>query len=67
VDAADLEGTWVVNAGAVVLLVQAFAACHDDARGGGRIVLFTSGQHLSPMADELAYPISKGAVHQMTK
>jgi 3-oxoacyl-[acyl-carrier protein] reductase len=29
-------------------------------------VLFTSGQHLAPMRDELAYAISKGAVHQMT-
>jgi len=28
-------------------------------------VLFTSGQHLAPMPDELAYAISKGAVHQM--
>jgi 3-oxoacyl-[acyl-carrier protein] reductase len=30
-------------------------------------VLFTSGQHLSPMAGELPYAISKGAVHQMTR
>jgi len=29
--------------------------------------LFTSGQHLGPMADELPYAISKGAVHQMTR
>jgi 3-oxoacyl-[acyl-carrier protein] reductase len=49
-----------------VLLVQAFAAAHDDERGGGRVVLFTSGQHLGPMADELPYAISKGAIHQMT-
>ncbi|MFI4878517.1 MAG: SDR family oxidoreductase, partial [Steroidobacterales bacterium] len=32
----------------------------------GRVVLFTSGQHLGPMASELPYAISKGAVHQMT-
>ena len=30
------------------------------------MVLFTSGQHLGPMASELPYAISKGAVHQMT-
>ncbi|HEY6779524.1 MAG TPA: SDR family oxidoreductase [Thermoleophilaceae bacterium] len=33
----------------------------------GRIVLFTSGQHLAPMPDELPYAISKGAVHQVTR
>jgi 3-oxoacyl-[acyl-carrier protein] reductase len=67
VTAAELDLAWAVNARAVVLLVQAFAAGHDDARGAGRIVLFTSGQHLAPMAGELAYAISKGAVHQMTR
>jgi 3-oxoacyl-[acyl-carrier protein] reductase len=65
VTAAELDRTWAVNARAVVLLVQAFAALHDAARPG-RVVLFTSGQHLGPMADELPYAISKGAVHQMT-
>jgi NAD(P)-dependent dehydrogenase (short-subunit alcohol dehydrogenase family) len=64
VTAEELDVTWAVNARAVVLLVQAFAAA---ASGGGRIVLFTSGQHLSPMTRELAYAISKGAVHQMTR
>jgi len=29
------------------------------------VVLFTSGQHLGPMPEELPYAISKGAVHQM--
>jgi 3-oxoacyl-[acyl-carrier protein] reductase len=50
-----------------VLLAQAFAAQYDPARPNGRIVLFTSGQHLGPMADELPYAITKGAVHQMTR
>lgn len=49
-----------------MLLVQAYAKHHDDARSDGRGVLFTSGQHLGPIADELPYAISKGAVHQMT-
>jgi 3-oxoacyl-[acyl-carrier protein] reductase len=66
VSADELDASWAVNARAVVLLVQAYAAQHDDSRPSGRIVLFTSGQHLGPMADELAYAISKGAVHQMT-
>jgi 3-oxoacyl-[acyl-carrier protein] reductase len=64
VTADELDLTWAVNARAVVLLTQAFAA---HARPGGRVVLFTSGQHLGPMADELPYAISKGAVHQMTR
>ena len=51
---------------ASVLLVQAFAAQHDDSRDNGRVVLFTSGQHRGPMASELPYAISKGAIHQMT-
>jgi 3-oxoacyl-[acyl-carrier protein] reductase len=50
---------------ATVLLVQAFAAQHDG-RPGGRVVLMTSGQHLGPMAAEVAYAISTGAIHQAT-
>ena len=62
----ELDRSWQVNACAAVLLVQAFAAQHDDDRPGGRIVLFTSGQHREPMTAELPYAISKGAIHQMT-
>jgi 3-oxoacyl-[acyl-carrier protein] reductase len=66
VTAEELDRAWAVNARATVLLVQAFAARHDDdCRSDGRVVLFTSGQHLGPMAGELPYAISKGAVHQM--
>jgi len=63
----ELDRAWAVNARAAILLVQAFAARHDDARGNGRVVLFTSGQHLGPMAGELPYVLSKGAVHQATR
>jgi 3-oxoacyl-[acyl-carrier protein] reductase len=63
----ELDRAWAVNAPAAVLLTQAFAASHDDARPNGRVVLLTSGQHLAPMTDELPYAISKGAVHQMTR
>jgi 3-oxoacyl-[acyl-carrier protein] reductase len=65
--AEELDRVWAVNARATVLLAQAFAAVHDDERADGRIVLFTSGQHLGPMRGELPYVISKGAVHQMTR
>jgi 3-oxoacyl-[acyl-carrier protein] reductase len=62
----ELDRCWAVNARASALLVQAFAAQHDD-RPGGRVVLFTSGQHRAPMSAELPYAISKGAIHQMTR
>jgi 3-oxoacyl-[acyl-carrier protein] reductase len=64
--AAELDLSWAVNARASLLLVQAFAAVHDDRRAGGRVVLFTSGQHLGPMSTEIPYAVSKGAIHQMT-
>ncbi|MFI6322670.1 SDR family oxidoreductase [Nonomuraea sp. NPDC050556] len=63
--AEELDLSWAVNGRASVLLTQAFAAQHDS-RPGGRVILFTSGQHLAPMPDELPYAISKGAIHQMT-
>jgi len=66
ISSTDLDLAWAVNARACVLLVQAYAARHDDSRADGRVLLFSSGQHRGPMADELPYAISKGAVHQMT-
>jgi 3-oxoacyl-[acyl-carrier protein] reductase len=63
--AAELDATLAVNTRAVLLLVQAFAAQHDG-RPGGRVVLFTSGQHLGPMPGELAYAASKGALVAVT-
>ncbi|MDL4817881.1 SDR family oxidoreductase [Actinomadura opuntiae] len=66
VTADELDHCWAVNARASVLLARAFAEVHDDARPGGRIVLFTSGQHLGPMGREIPYAVSKGAIHQMT-
>ena len=67
VTAEELDRAWTVNARAAVLLAQAFAASHDDERANGRIVLFTTGQHLGPMPNELPYVISKGALHQVTR
>lgn len=66
VTTAELDLAWAVNARASVLLARAFAAAHDDERPGGRIILFTSGQHLAPMSQEVPYAVSKGAIHQMT-
>lgn len=63
----ELDRVWAVNARAAVLLAKAFAESHDDDRPDGRIVLFTSGQHLGPMPGELPYVLSKGAVHQATR
>jgi 3-oxoacyl-[acyl-carrier protein] reductase len=65
-DAAALDATLAVNVRASLLLVQAYAARHDDARAWGRVILFTSGQHLEPMARELPYAASKGALHALT-
>lgn len=63
----ELDRAWAVNARATVLLTREFAKGHDDARPDGRIVLFTSGQHLGPMPGELPYVVSKGAMHQVTR
>jgi 3-oxoacyl-[acyl-carrier protein] reductase len=64
--AAELDLTWAVNVRATLLLVQEFAARHDPSRPGGRVVMFTSGQHSGPMPDELPYTASKGALQQLT-
>lgn len=68
--AAELDLCWAVNVRATLLLVQEFAAQYDAAagreRGGGRVVLFTSGQHLAPMSREIPYAATKGALQQLT-
>src|SRR5215212_9180056 len=66
VTAAELDAFLHENVRAAILLVREFAAQHDG-RSGGRVVLMTSGQHLAPMPREVAYAISKGALHQATK
>jgi 3-oxoacyl-[acyl-carrier protein] reductase len=67
VTAEELDRAWAVNARAAVLLAQAFAARHDDARPDGRIVFLTSGQHLGPMPGELPYVLAKAAVQGATR
>jgi 3-oxoacyl-[acyl-carrier protein] reductase len=53
------------NVRATLLLVKELAE-HHDGRPGGRVVLLTSGQHLGGMPREVAYAVSKGAIHQAT-
>lgn len=63
VTAEELDRTWAVNVRATLLLVQAFA---EQSPRNGRVVLFTSGQHLAPMSQEIPYATTKGALHQLT-
>jgi 3-oxoacyl-[acyl-carrier protein] reductase len=63
-DAEEIDRHLVINIRATLLLVREFEKQHDR-RKGGRLILLTSGQHLSPMP-HLAYVASKGALHQMT-
>jgi 3-oxoacyl-[acyl-carrier protein] reductase len=71
VDAAELDRCWAVNVRSMILLAQRFAAVHapapEDRPPTGRMLWFTSGQHLAPMDGEIAYSVSKGALHQMTR
>ena len=64
--AAEIDAFLHENVRAALLLVREFANRHDDSRDGGRVVLLTSGQHLAPMAREVAYAVSKGALQQAT-
>lgn len=63
--AEEIDAHLHVNVRASLLLVKEFADQHDG-RLGGRVVLFTSGQHLGPMRREVPYAVSKGAIHQAT-
>ena len=66
VDIDELDKAWAINTRASLLLAKAFGHAFDPDWEDGRIVFFTSGQHLGPMGDEIAYAISKGAIQQMT-
>jgi len=62
----ELDASLHENVRAALLLVKELAAQHDG-REGGRVILMTSGQHIAPMAGEVAYAVTKGALHQATK
>jgi 3-oxoacyl-[acyl-carrier protein] reductase len=66
VTAAELDACFAVNARASVLLTQAFAAQYEPQAGPGRVVLFSSGQHLAPQPSEVAYALSKAAIQGIT-
>ncbi len=66
VTADELDLSFAVNTRGSILLAQAFAAQHAGTHGG-RIVMMTSGQGGGAMPEELAYAVSKGAIHQMTR
>jgi 3-oxoacyl-[acyl-carrier protein] reductase len=59
---AEIDRHLAVNVRATLMLVEAFAGAFDANNGHGRVVLFSSGQRLGPMPDELAYVASKGGV-----
>ena len=63
--AADLDAFLHENVRASLLLVKEFAAQFEGHTG--RVVLLTSGAHLGPMAGELAYAVSKGALAIATR
>jgi 3-oxoacyl-[acyl-carrier protein] reductase len=71
VDATELDRCWAANVRSIVLLAQRFAERHDPAPPDrppmGRMIWFTSGQHIAPMDGEIAYAVSKGALHQMAR
>lgn len=66
----ELQRSWTANVQSVVLLAQRFLHHHAPVAAPtlptGRMIWFTSGQHLGPMEGTLAYAISKGALQQMT-
>jgi 3-oxoacyl-[acyl-carrier protein] reductase len=64
--AEELDASLHENVRAALLLVKEFAAQHEG-REGGRVIMMTSGQHIAAMTGEVAYAVSKGALHQATK
>ncbi|MEZ5142949.1 MAG: SDR family oxidoreductase [Acidimicrobiales bacterium] len=66
VTADELDRSWAVNVRSVVVLARRFTERHDPTRPGGRMVWFTSGQHLGPMPDALPYALTKAALHEIT-
>ena len=62
----DIDQHLQVNVRAAMLMIQEFARqLPKDKRGA--ITLFTSGQYLGPMIDEIAYAVSKEAIIGLSK
>ncbi|BCJ32561.1 3-ketoacyl-ACP reductase [Actinocatenispora thailandica] len=70
ITAEEIDRHLSVNTRGSLLLVKHFAAAYRQqvelGGPGGRVVLFSSGQRLGPMPDELAYIASKGAIEALT-
>jgi 3-oxoacyl-[acyl-carrier protein] reductase len=71
VTADELDRCWATNVRSIVLLAQRLAEIHRSAPADrapiGRLIWFTSGQNDGAMDGEIAYAVSKGALHQMTR
>jgi 3-oxoacyl-[acyl-carrier protein] reductase len=63
--AEGLDRNYAVNARATALLSVQF--CRRFTGEGGRVINFSSGQHLGAMSDELAYAMSKAAIVTFTQ
>jgi 3-oxoacyl-[acyl-carrier protein] reductase len=63
--AEEIDLHLAVNVRATLMLVEAFARTFSQEKGTGRVVLFSSGQRLGPMPDELAYVASKGGIEAL--
>ena len=59
--AENIDNHLNINVRASMLMIRAFAQ-YSDRNKGGVVTLFTSGQYLSPMIDEIAYAVSKEAI-----
>ena len=57
--AENIDNHFNINVRASMLMIKAFAQQSDR---GGLITLFTSGQYLGAMIDEIAYAVSKEAI-----
>lgn len=65
IDAETLDRHHAVCVRGSVLLAAEMARRREPGPGG-RVLFFTSGQHLGPMPGELGYVAAKGALHQLT-
>lgn len=61
-----IDSHLLVNVRASMMMIQAFAKQADESKGG-TITLFTSGQYLGPMINEIAYAVSKDAIIGLCK
>jgi len=59
--AENIDNHFNINVRASMLMIQAFAQ-QVDPQKGGVITLFTSGQYLGSMTNEIAYAVSKEAI-----